>query len=89
MPDPPAIGSELVHALERSWKEIRTRHPDVPAAVMITGAGSTGRRTELRLGHFAADRWQVSDEQHVAELFIGGEGLQRGGAGVLGTQLLW
>jgi hypothetical protein len=54
---------------------------------MITGAGSTGRRTELRLGHFAAGRWQVSDEQRVAELFIGGEGLQRGGAGVLGTQL--
>jgi hypothetical protein len=81
------VGSELVGALERSWEAIRERHPDVPPAVMITGAGSGGRRGELRLGHFAASRWQLADEQRVAELFIGGEGLERGGAGVLGTQL--
>ena len=81
------VGSELVGALERSWEAIRERHPEVPPAVMITGAGSGGRRGELRLGRFAASRWQLSEEKHLAELFIGGEGLERGGPGVLGTQL--
>jgi hypothetical protein len=83
----PTIGSELVRALERSWNGIRNRHPGVPEAVMITGAGSTGCGRELRLGHFAAGRWELSGERRVAEVFIGGEGLERGGAGVLGTQL--
>lgn len=81
------VGSVLVRALERSWEAIRARHPEVPPAVMITGAGSGRRRDELRLGHFAADRWQLSGEQRIAELFVGGEGLERGAAGVLATQL--
>jgi hypothetical protein len=81
------IGSELVRVLETSWAAIRSRHSDVPAAVMITGAGSGGRRGGLRLAHFAASRWQLSSRQRVAELFVGGEGLKRGGADVPGTQL--
>jgi hypothetical protein len=81
------IGSEVVRALEMSWEAIRGRHPDVPAAVMITGAGSGGHRAGLRLGHFAASRWQLSAAERVAELFVGGEGLERGGAEILGTLL--
>jgi hypothetical protein len=83
----PRAGSELVRALERSWGAIRERHPQVPPAVMVTGAGSGRHRGELRLGHFAASRWQLSDSEHVDEVFIGGEGLARGATAVLGTQL--
>jgi hypothetical protein len=49
----------VVRALERAWEAIRERHPQVPAAVVITGAGSGSRRGALRLGHFAASRWQL------------------------------
>lgn len=87
MADISPVGSRLVGALERAWEAIRERHPQVPPAVMITGAGSRGRRGELRLGHFAASRWQLSDAENMAEVFIGGEGLRRGSRGVLGTQL--
>ena len=57
------IGSELVIALEGSWEAIRARHSEVPAAVLITGAGSGGQRRELRLGQFAASRWRLGEER--------------------------
>jgi hypothetical protein len=60
----------VVRALERAWEAIRERHPQVPAAVVITGAGSGSRRGALRLGHFAASRWQLPGEARVAEVFI-------------------
>jgi hypothetical protein len=79
----------MVAALEAAWADIRTHHPDLPAAVIILGAGSVGVPAgQLKLGHFAAMRW--NSEQHgaqLAEVFIGGEGLARGATGVLGTLL--
>ncbi len=83
-------GSELVRALEAGWSAIRREHSGVPAAVIITGAGSGHGERGLRLGHFAASRWRLaegSEEEMLGEVFIGGEGLQRGGAAVLGTLL--
>ncbi|QIS10738.1 hypothetical protein [Nocardia arthritidis] len=74
----------LVDALETTWAVIRSHHPDVPAVVLTVGSGSTG--TELTLGHFAPDRW-IRGEYELHELFIGGEGLQRGPVDVLGTLL--
>jgi hypothetical protein len=43
--------SLLVATLERTWQTIRTRHPDVPQAVLVIASGAEGKR--LNLGHFA------------------------------------
>jgi hypothetical protein len=80
----------MVAALEQAWADIRAEHVDVPAAVIVLGAGSIGAPAgTLRLGHFAAMRWRTDAEgaELLAEVFIGGEGLARGPAEVLGTLL--
>jgi hypothetical protein len=84
------ISTPMVAALEQAWADIRTRHSDVPAAVIVLGAGSVGAPSGgLKLGHFAAMRWRTDAEgaDVLAEVFVGGEGLIRGSADVLGTLL--
>lgn len=82
------IAGPLITALEHAWGAIRARHPEVPAAVLITGSGSDAGRNMLRLGHFAASRWQTGpDGEQIDEIFIGGEGLARGARPVLATLL--
>lgn len=82
--DPAA--SLVVAVLERAWTAIHARHPDVPTAVLVVASGASGR--QLAFGHFAAGRWHAatSDEAQ-AEVLVGGEGLGRGPAEVLGTLL--
>jgi len=81
---PDGSASLLVAALEHTWQTIRTRHPDVPEAVLVVASGSEGKR--LNLGHFAPHRWQVNGaDRH--EVLVGGEGLHRGPLEVLGTLL--
>jgi hypothetical protein len=76
--------SLLVAALEHTWQTIRTRHPELPRAVLVVASGAEGKR--LNLGHFAPHRWQVNGaDRH--EVLVGGEGLQRGPLEVLGTLL--
>jgi hypothetical protein len=42
----------------------------------------------LRLGHFAASRWQTGSESDgIDEIFVGGKGLERGASEVLATLL--
>lgn len=80
--------SVVVAAIENVWHTIGERHPDVPSVVVTLGAGSIGTaRGYLRLGHFAARRWETGADQAAAELFVGGEGLARGAASVLATLL--
>lgn len=90
------LSAPVVAALETAWTAIRTQHPQVPAAVIVVGAGSGGpSRDGLKLGHFAAMRWtdttqQPADEERarrLPEVFIGGEGLARGPVDVLATLL--
>lgn len=87
------ISTPMVAALEQAWAAIRLRNPEVPQAVIVLGAGSIGAKAgTLRLGHFAAMRWHsdaTSDDGsgQLAEVFVGGEGLRRGAADVLGTLL--
>lgn len=76
--------TRLVNALEYVWQSIQANHPDVPDVVVTMGSGVHARG--LKLGHFAKDSWAQGDST-VCELFIGGEGLQRGARGVLGTLL--
>jgi hypothetical protein len=85
-PRPESVSPRLVAALDRAWSAIRTRHPEVPEVVIALGSGSGAGRSRLRLGHFAADRWERGDGR-LPELFVGGEGLGRGGRAVLGTLL--
>jgi hypothetical protein len=80
-------GSGLIAALEDAWEAIRSEHPDLPTAVLITGAGSLGTGRRLRLGHFAAGRRQTDQPGTIAEIFVGGEGLARGATPVLATLL--
>ncbi|MFE3758519.1 hypothetical protein ACFXO9_29805 [Nocardia tengchongensis] len=85
MTDSDTITGLLVTALESTWTAIRSHHPDVPEVVLTVGSGSTGG-SDLTLGHFAPNRW-IRGEYEIHELFIGGEGLQRGALDVLGTLL--
>lgn len=83
----PDVTVPLVSALTSIWDAIRERHPDVPQVVVTLGSGTLNERHGVtRLGHFAAARWQIGEEQ-AAELFVGGEGLQRGAGEVLATLL--
>lgn len=60
----------------------------MPDVILTLGAGSLGERAgQLRLGHFAADRWQHGENERLPELFVGGEGLQRRPVEILGTLL--
>jgi hypothetical protein len=88
MPGTPdaTISPKLVTALDRSWSAIRARHADVPEVVITLGAGTGQGHGALTFGHFAADRWQRADAR-LPEMFIGGEGLERGARAVLGTLL--
>lgn len=76
---------KLVKAIEQAWAAIQAVHVDVPHVVVTLGAGS-GSGAGLTLGHFAPNRWVQADAE-VHELFVGGEGLQRGGRAVMGTLL--
>jgi hypothetical protein len=77
----------IVAALERAWASIRHRHPDLPQVVMVVASGSDGAPAGwLKLGHFAALRWQTGDGL-MPEVFVGGEGLAAGPIAVLGTLL--
>jgi hypothetical protein len=83
----PQVSLKIMEALETAWDAIRAHHGDVPPVVVTLGAGSM-ERGNLRYGHFAAARWKVADEEAArSELFIGGEGLERGPEAVLATLL--
>jgi hypothetical protein len=79
-----SVAAPLVKAIENVWAEIQTINPDVPDVVVTLGTGNVGHG--LKLGHFAASVWTQGDTD-VHELFVGGEGLQRGAAPLLGTLL--
>lgn len=78
------VTAPLIAAIETTWAAIQSRHSDVPEVVVTLASGRTGKG--MNLGHFAPERW-VRGEDVVHELFIGGEGLSRGGRGLLGTLL--
>jgi hypothetical protein len=83
----PIRSAPIVAALERAWDEIRRRSPDLPQVVMVVASGSDGAPAGwLKLGHFAAMRWQTGDGL-LPEVFVGGEGLAAGPTAVLATLL--
>ncbi len=67
-------GADLVAALDRAWRAIRARHPEVPAAVVVVASGTAAGRAKH--GHYAAMRWQHGSEK-LPEVLVSGEGLKR------------
>lgn len=83
----PFTTAGLVAALEQAWAAIRSRHPQVPAAVIVVGSGSPAKASQaMKWGHFADARWQHGDEQ-LPEVLVSGEGLSRTPAEVFTTLL--
>lgn len=74
----------MVAALETAWAAIRKLHPEIPAAVIIIGSGTSGRHPKW--GHYAAMRWQHGTNR-LPEVLVSGEGLKRTAAEVLTTLL--
>jgi hypothetical protein len=78
--------SQVVAALETAWAAIAGRHPELPAAVVVIGAGSDRRQGLWKWGHFAALRWRHG-ERALPEVLVAGEGLRRPAREVLETLL--
>jgi hypothetical protein len=87
-----ATGSAVVQLLEKVWARIRQNHPELPAVVIVTGAGlSFGGG---KWGHFRANGWatKVAEEgaatsSRLDEMFMAGETLAKGARQVLQTML--
>lgn len=79
--------ANLVAALETCWTAIRTRHPEIPHAVIVVASGSPSKPGQrMTWGHFAALRWQHGT-QRIPEVLVSGEGLSRTPSEVLTTLL--
>jgi hypothetical protein len=77
----------LLAALEGCWSAIRIRHPEIPAAVLVLGSGTSARPGDVtKWGHFASLRWQHGTRQ-LPEVLVSGEGLARTPAEILTTLL--
>lgn len=80
-------GSSVVRLLERVHERIRSYHPEVPAMVIVTGAGIGNGSNKW--GHFRPQGWLTKDKtggQH-HEMFMAGETLAKGAKQVLQTML--
>ena len=92
-PSESPIASPMIAALERAWDAIRTRHPELPPVVIVTGSGlkfSGTRLVAAKHAHFHAQQWGHREHntenaldvgaaaaQRYAEIFVSGEGLAR------------
>ncbi len=75
--DSPFTSAGLVAALEQAWTAIRTRHPEVPAAIVVVGSGSPTKASQsMKWGHFDTARWQAGADR-LPEVLVSGEGLSR------------
>jgi len=85
-------GSAVVTLLEKVWTRIRQNHPELPAVVIVTGAGlGLGGG---KWGHFRANGWTARQLEEGAatstsldEMFMAGETLAKGARQVLQTML--
>lgn len=91
VPDLPAesvaeIAAGVTGALVGAWTAIRTRHPDVPEAVITMATG--GRESAMKLAHFEPRRWRLREGDDVHhEVFVTAESLRGGAEEVFGHLL--
>nr|DAK58945.1 MAG TPA: SprT-like domain-containing protein Spartan/DNA Complex repair, protease, DNA BINDING [Caudoviricetes sp.] len=79
--------SSLLSIIEDIWSQLQVDRPDLPDAVFTIGSGAEPRGA-MKAGHYAYHRWRIGDSGvAVCEIFIGGEGLKRGGRAVMATIL--
>lgn len=79
--------SSLLSIIEDIWSQLQSDRPDLPDALFTLGSGAEPRG-EMRNGHYAYRRWRTRDSgEAICEIFIGGEGLKRGGRPVMATIL--
>lgn len=81
-------GSGVVKLLERVHERIRQNHPEVPAVVIVTGAGIGNGNNKW--GHFRPQGWATANGDRSArlhEMFMAGETLAKGSRQVLQTML--
>ncbi|MEU6946573.1 hypothetical protein ABZ957_15295 [Streptomyces sp. NPDC046316] len=89
VPDLPAtpiteIGLAITNALVDAWNAIRSRHSDVPEAVITMATG--GRESAVKLAHFSRNRWKaVKGDQTHHEVFVTAESLLRGAVEAMET----
>ncbi|MFF4927373.1 hypothetical protein ACFY2H_00410 [Streptomyces griseofuscus] len=67
-------GSLIVSTLEKAWRDIQARHPEVPNVIFITGTGVV--KDGVKWGHFHAEQW-ITESGRIHELFVSGEALNR------------
>jgi hypothetical protein len=80
------IAAGVTAALITAWNEIRTRHSDVPEAVISMATG--GRASAVELAHFAPRRWRLREGDAVHhEVFVTAESLADGAPKVFGYLL--
>ena len=68
----------VLDAVNAAFRSIRTRHPEVPNAVLVIGTSSN-----KKYGHFHAKTWD--GKTAVNEIMLSGESLKRGAEALLGT----
>lgn len=68
----------ILDAANLALRAIRTKHPEVPNAILVIGTSST-----KKYGHFAPASWDSKGAQN--EIMLSGESLKRGAEDVLGT----
>jgi curved DNA-binding protein CbpA len=76
--------SLVLAVLETIWRNIRARHSEIPAVVIIIASGTDSK--QRRWGHYQTDSW-ITGTTARPEIMISGEGLSRDARSVLGTLL--
>ena len=83
-----AAASRLVAALDTPGPPSAAITPRSPRSSSWSPPAATPRSRRLNLGHFAAGRWQLTDQAtNRPEVLVSGEGVHRGRVDVLGTLL--
>lgn len=73
----------LIQALAALWTKIRTLHAGVPGVVLIPAPAHRDQKNVL--GHFAPVRWRRRDDEHLHEVVVVAEHLNRPAEDVLET----
>lgn len=73
----------LIQALAAIWAKIRELHPGVPGVVLIPAPAHRDQKNVL--GHFAPVRWRRREDEHLHEVVVVAEHLNRPAQDVLET----
>lgn len=78
--------SNITKAVEAVWNALKREYPDLPDVVLLVAPADGGGKRSGKLGHFWANRWNVSDAT-TPEVVLVAEHLKREAVEVFGTLL--